>query len=318
MKFAMAAAVISCLVVGYAVAQQDTQTPGATSPAQVRDDAIDRAATGQSDRATTQQGERSPAQITERKSAERYTAGFRGTPNAGGGQVEKHLAGCLLIKNNAEIEINEFAQQQAQNPKVKQFAQQMVQDHKQLSEELQKVAGSSYGTTGSGTRTEYERERETSSTTRLPGSSAAGQPIPPTGTTTATNENVNRNENTNASVTVTTGPNAESGALMQLAEIDKKIVQHCTQALREELQQKAGAEFDECYLGSQIGAHMQMLSALEVIGQESQGELKQVAQQAHGTVQQHLEHAKQLAKELKGASGQAVNQAERPTTRTTQ
>jgi hypothetical protein len=61
---------------------------------------------------------------------------------------------------------------------------------------------------------------------------------------------------------------------------------------------------------------MQSLAALEVISQQ-QGELAQLAQQAQPTVQQHLDHAKQLAKQLEGTS-QAGSQAERQTPPRTQ
>ena len=44
------------------------------------------------------------------------------------------------------------------------------------------------------------------------------------------------------------------------------------------------------------------LAALEVIGQ-SQGQLAQVAKQSQSTVQEHLEKAKQIVKQLDGQSG---------------
>jgi predicted outer membrane protein len=57
----------------------------------------------------------------------------------------------------------------------------------------------------------------------------------------------------------------------------------------------------------QIGAHSQMLAALEVISQQSDGQLQQTAQDAKATVQKHLQHAEDLMKELEASSAQAAN-----------
>jgi len=63
--------------------------------------------------------------------------------------------------------------------------------------------------------------------------------------------------------------------------------------------------------------HIHALAALEVLGQQSQGQLAQVAQQARPKVQQHLDHAKQLMKQLDQQSGGSNDsQAERSSSRT--
>jgi hypothetical protein len=58
-----------------------------------------------------------------------------------------------------------------------------------------------------------------------------------------------------------------------------------------------------------------MLAALEVIEQQGPDQLRQIAQQAQPTVEQHLQHAKQLMKQLEGASP-SRSQAERQPSRT--
>jgi len=290
MRFAVAATVCTCLVAGYALAQQQGN-PGEIKPSQFKKDATDRSATSQNDRSATQQGERSATQ---------RTTGFRGTPaTAGSSQhVEQYLAKCLLAKNQGEVELAELAQQQSENPEVKQFAEMLVKDHSAMVQKLQPLAGGQ-SARGAGQDETYRRENAADAP-RLPGSPAA---------------NPTRTPDDNSSLTVTEPSGAGAGALMQLAAIEKKIQDQCLQAMREELQQKKGAEFDECFVGSQVGGHMQMVAALEVIGQETQGQLQQIAKQAQPKTQQHLEHAKQLAKQLKSSStsqgGQAGRQPER-------
>jgi predicted outer membrane protein len=268
---------------------------------------------GQLDRPRTQQPDRSAIRQADRSQSGRATTQFgqRDAQNVAGAhsqEVENYLAGCLLMKNQAEIEFAEFAQQQSQNPEVKQFAQKLIQDHGQLVQKLQPLAGMfAAGRQGStSTRVDnrqIDAQRDPSDSTRLPGSPGA---------------NARVNEQTNQSLTATTQvqQQGQSGALHQLAQIEKQIGERCKQALKEELQSKNGAEFDKCYVGAMIGSHMQSLAALEVIGQQTQGQLAEVAQQAQPIVQQHLDHAKQLAKQLEGSTRPGAQAERQQPTRT--
>jgi predicted outer membrane protein len=256
-RIAIAAAGVSCLFAGYLLAQQVIDRP--------RENAAERPA-GQADRAARRE----------------YTAQFRGNQPAGmqNQEVQKFLVGCLLSKNKAEVEIGEFAQQQAQNPEVKDFARTMVQDHQKLVQELQQLAGAQ----GTGTT---ERTR---TTTPL---NATGQPDAGTAPATTTRA-------------------AGNSAVDQLLAIENQITERCKQGLRDELQQKQGVEFDKCFIGSQIGGHMQMLAALEVIQQQGPEQLQQVAQNAQPIVQQHLDHAKELFKQLEGQGTAGSRTARQP------
>ena len=262
MRLWIVAAGLSCLLAGYVVAQQVTEREregGARQPGGAGQ------AAGQTDRATSQRRE--------------YTAQFRGAQSTAGNQsqeVERFLANCLLAKNQAEIEIGELAQQQAQTPEVKEFAQKMVQDHRQLVRQLQPVAGNQAAGSGGAS----------------PSLDATGQD--------------------DASRTTATARTADSNsAVNQLIEIERQITERHKEALRDELQQKQGVEFDKCFVGGQIAGHMHMLAALDVLQQQGPEQLQQIAAQAQPKVQEHLDHAKQLMKQLEG--GAATNsQAERP------
>jgi len=272
-----------CMPLGTAVAQQTTsRNPGEPRSAQAQPDATDPAGR------QAQPGRAIPGR-------QPYTANFRGTQtnNAQAGQeVENFLANCLLKNNQAEVEFGQLAQKQAQNPEVKQFAEQMVKDHQQLVQKLQPIAKAQASTQRNAASSLDANAPDGIDRTKLeatggrPGSSATDTTIRPA-----------------------VGGNA---ALNQLAGIEQKINERCQKAFREELQQKSGAEFDECYLGAQIGGHMHMLAALEVISEDTQGPLKQVAEEARPTVQSHLEHAKQLMAQVKTGGRSAT--AERTST----
>jgi predicted outer membrane protein len=300
MHWGVAAAGFMCLVAGSAIAQREAGERAAT---QSRDNISDRPITDQSEPSTQLQQDRV-------RTTQRTRLGERNVQRQAGGQtqeVEKFLAGCLLAKNKAEIEFAQLAQQQSQNPQVKQFAQMLEQDHQKIVQQLEQLAGGQASQTSTRTDSQSQisasgqndAQRQPSDTTRLPGSPGATQ------TTRSQTQ------------TEAYGSQEMTGPIAQLAQIEKQIGERQKQAMLDELQQKSGAEFDKCYVGSQVSSHMQSLAALEVISQQQQGKLAQVAQQAQPTVQQHLDHAKQLAKQLE-SGGQPRSQAERQTPPRTQ
>jgi predicted outer membrane protein len=305
LRFGAVAAGLTCLLLSYAVAQQDTaidKTP------------LDANASGQTDRATTQQTDPSATPTAERavREFDRNRTNYREAQAAAGGQnpmVDHFLANCLLAKNKGEVELSEIAVQKSENAEVKQFAQKMIQDHNKLIEQLQPLAAMQRGA-----KRGASIESRTGDTTALPGSSGARETISPSGTSTDVPPAAVTTETT---ITTNATKTAAGGnAVHQLMQIERKINERCLQMAKDELQQKSGVEFDKCYVGNAIGAHAHALAALEVIGKQGQGQLAQVAQQAQPTVQHHFDHAKQLMKQLETQSNAAGTQAQRESNRT--
>jgi predicted outer membrane protein len=301
-----------------AVAQQATNqnAPGQPRNGQSQTDRDNQVRRGE----RTTQAPAQPGRIQQGRQ-QQYSAAYRGTQAAGGQgpAVDNFFASCLMKKNQGEIELAQLATQQSQNPQVKEFAQMLVKDHQKMGEQLQQIASTSGATSRSSataletttSRTEVGRTepgRAANEATRPPGSPGTDTAAPGRGTR-ETSDLENRTVTEGATTTARQG-GTQDGALMQVASIEEKIADRCHQAMREELQQKTGAEFDECFVGAQVGGHIQLLAALDVLSQESQGQLKQIADEAKPHVQQHLDQAKQLAKQLKGGSGRAT--AQRP------
>jgi predicted outer membrane protein len=269
LKFGFLAASLSCLLTGYVVAQQET----------VREP---------SEAAIEQPDAQNPAGQTDRLKSQRreYTANFRGNRADAGAQtqeIQRYLVGCMLAKNQAEVELSKFAQQQTQSPEVKEFAQMLVQDHGKFIQKLQQLAGDQTTTIGNqpGERTQPAENRE------------------------AVSQNA-------AELNAANRAASSNSAVDQLLTLEKQIVERCAQSARDELQQKQGVEFDKCYVGSQVAGHMQMLAALEVLQEQGPEQIQQIAQEAQPNVQKHLVHAKQILKQLEGA-GPAGTRATRPT-----
>jgi predicted outer membrane protein len=257
---ALKAACVSCLLVaGYAQAQQ-AQQPAA--PGQYGNQNIRRTPSD------PQQADR-PLQGGQSR-----TTHFRG-PNAAGStatnaagedtsrNLDHYIANCLVIKNEAEIKANEFGEARAENPKVKEFARQMINDHRQLVEKLQQL-------------TSMDQAGAAQASTRQPAGAVAAQP--------------------RAAL-------ASNQQYAQLLELDRKITDQCGQLMQQKLGEKQGAEFDKCFMAAQVGNHIHMLAALEVISQDTTGQLQQLTNEAKAKVQQHLQHAEQIAKELESSRG---------------
>ena len=224
-------------MVGYALAQQqDVQEQ--VEPAQYADQN-----TGQPLRERMRDSDR--REIGGRRS----TTYFRGPDAVGANaqsasaEVDQYLANCLSIRNQGEIEMIKFALQKTENAQVRQFAQQLIDDHSQLAQRLSQLTGVNQGQTA-----------------------------------------------------------INNAALNQLLQIDRQIADQCTSLAREKLSQKSGADFDQCFIGAQVGAHIEMLAALTVIADRVGGQLQQVASDARTMVKQHLQQAEQLAKQLESAN----------------
>src|SRR3954447_20673465 len=132
-RFGVGVAALSCLLIGYAGAQQGSSTrpqPGASS------NATDSSASGarQSDRSAAVQSGQDTSQIYGQ------SARTRTATSGNNSEVEHFMANCLLAQNEAEVQLTELAQQQAQNSSVKEFAQKMAQDHRQMIQQLQQIA----------------------------------------------------------------------------------------------------------------------------------------------------------------------------------
>jgi putative membrane protein len=82
------------------------------------------------------------------------------------------------------------------------------------------------------------------------------------------------------------------------SQIGREIDEQCLASLKKELADKSGKEFDACYIGAQIGGHIQMAATLTVISEHTSGQLKEVVSDARPTVDQHLARAKKLMNEL--------------------
>jgi putative membrane protein len=110
----------------------------------------------------------------------------------------------------------------------------------------------------------------------------------------------------------TTAQQARGGQI-DLVELKQKLGQKCLASVRKELESKEGGKFDHCYVGQQIGAHMQMVDTLEVFQEYVSPQLRSVLEEGTTTAKEHLDHAKQLAEKMMDQHATTASRQERET-----
>lgn len=233
-----------------------------------------------------------PRRSNEAQPERRDTAeGARRETSGEASKADAQLAACLIIGNNKEVAMAQFAQQHAQNEGVKEFAQQMIQDHEQFAAELQKFAQQ-------GGYNEQQLAVRAAASERA----TAGQDQP------AADDDAQQRR---AARDPQLDPNDQAAARRQsgnqegvdFVSLKQEIAQQCLETASKALSEKPESEFDKCYITSQVIAHMEMLDTLKVSQKHASPELQAVLQKGEQTTKQHLEHAERLAKQVEKESG---------------
>ena len=207
-----------------------------------------------------------------------------GAPAAGSSdqQIAAVLYGCC----HNEIEIAKLGQSKAQSPEVKQFAEKMIREHTPGCEALKSLAGNLVAA-HSGDTTEHSR----------PGASTA-TPQPRTGTTPPGPEPRFSDE-----IARGTG----SGGSLNWVNILQQVGKECLASTKQELNSKSGTEFDQCFIGQQIGAHMKVVDELKVLKQHASAELREKLEKELQMATSHLKEAKKIAEQMKDRPSERVS-----------
>jgi len=315
-------ALIGLVCIGVAIAQsQPGQTqsgqnqPGQSQPGQIQSGQLQ---PGQS------QANQNPHQSSDLPGRQSQQSSAQ---SGGSSHNDSQLASCLLVDNQNEIALAEFAQQRSQSNEVKQFAQQMVQDHKQMVSKLQQISGvqdyrpetTSTGQSSSQQTAQHSQSQSGASSQSSQGAASQGittqgaasqigqagrdQTSPRTSTTIAGaggGETIGQagSQSQQGARIAGYAPNESSSGQLDLVRLKHELGQKCLQSAQRELSQKNGAEFDRCFVGMQVAKHMEALDTLEVFQNHASSELRSAISEAIPTVQRHLEHAKQMEKTL--------------------
>jgi predicted outer membrane protein len=197
---------------------------------------------------------------------------------------DRILATWLVIDNENVVALSRLAQERGSNEEVKQFAKRMIEDHQQMITKLHPGTGA--GATGTGAP----------GTTGRSGDNPAGG----TGHPTAGGKGQGHEPR---EASGQRDPARGEGGSLDIVQLKRELGQRCQSSARRELESKQGAEFDKCFMLMQVGAHVHAVDTMEVFKNHATGQLRQTITDALPTVQQHLDHAKRIAKSLEGAAG---------------
>ena len=219
-------------------------------------------------------GARSPSGATEtqpRAQTQSQAAPGGQAQASQGGALQKHIAVCLILGNQEEAALGQFAQDRAQHDQVKQFAQMMAEEHQQANAKIQQAVPQLASMDLKLTATEGNA------------GSAPGQ---------GTRDNQRQSA---------TG--AQAGGQDQMVQFAKQVKQECLNLTQAELGRKQGAEFDKCYIAQQIVAHTGMLAHLRASQQHVSNELQPIIQEGTKMTEHHLAQARQIMEQLENEGG---------------
>ena len=212
--------------------------------------------------------------------------------------IEAKLAGWLATCNQVEIEVSQLAAQKASDPAVKQFAQEMVEAHTQLNAQLAQFLPP-------GERRLQTRAAGSADRAGTPGQSDLRRPAGAQRETDLADAQRETNLNDR---TQTPAQRAGGDPLQEIAATAARKSAEMTTSL---LGEKQGKEFDMCYSGWQVFAHINFVSELEAMEGHGSEQFQQVVMKATQATKGHLEEAKQLAEKI----GSSTDPAERVTRR---
>jgi hypothetical protein len=81
-------------------------------------------------------------------------------------------------------------------------------------------------------------------------------------------------------------------------EAQRRIGEQCLQSAQKEMADKKGADFDKCYIGAMIVKHQEMLSTQKALREYVTPDLQKMIDNQMQVTMDHLDHAKQLMKQL--------------------
>jgi predicted outer membrane protein len=212
------------------------------------------------------------------------------------------FARWLILDNQNEIELAKLAEQKATDSQVKAFAQQLIQDHQLMIDQLTRYAGesteprASTAPAGDAART-VEPARNPNNPIRTeiarePARAASGQSGP--------------ERRTAARVTDQGLIPGQAPQQTGMLGLKQELAEECRNSAMQELGHKEGKAFDECFIGMQLAGHMMAINTMKVFERHASDEMKQTIAEGVKTAQGHLHTAQKLILKETGQDAQDV------------
>jgi predicted outer membrane protein len=228
--------------------------------------------------------------------------------------IERFQANALLAKSADEIQFCQYAVEHAKADQVRQFALQMIDEHRELSRRLERlvppVADSSIAAPRAGQVSQNKAASDANLPLAAPSQAPAVEPAlaapaPEPMHLDATQDLRPRPPASSDASAVASrglwnarrGSDVANGIVEQLSAIDRRIESGETKMMRELIEQKSGTEFDEAFMSAETSGLIETITDLEVVQQEAVGPLRQIAQQSLPNAERHLQLAQRMMQE---------------------
>ena len=223
----------------------------------------------------------------ERTAVENKNERTSATPDA---TLDNQLAHCLAIDNWVEIEVAKFAAGKAQSDEAKRFAETVQKEHLQFVTRLKEVEPKIDAFLSRDAK-HADRKSDLNQGNVDPTAKEAGRerqvnPLP-----VGQQADSRRELNGSANRESLARENADGSPMLK---IKQEVAETCVGTITQELETKSAAEFDRCFLGYQVGAHLRMLDTLKVFERHASPGLAKTIGEATEMTQEHLVQAKKL------------------------
>ena len=189
-------------------------------------------------------------------------------------QCRQMTARCLLLGDQEQVLLGEFAVERAQSPEVKQFAQSMVKSHNEFIAKLERFAPGAWTTDDLKKRAYAVQMEIQGGKGTLPAAADS-------------DENASK----------ATGAGSQDMA-RAMAAMQQKMAENCLAYTQAELAQVDKDKFDKAYIGQQIFNHVATLAKLRTIASHVSGELRPIIEAQEAAARAHLDEAKNICKQL--------------------
>jgi predicted outer membrane protein len=191
----------------------------------------------------------------------------RGNRAQSGDRFDSHVADCLILGNQEEVALLKFGMERTKNEKVKELAQSMIKDHEKAISELREFGSPQHANDELTAYKGEGRDVATREARKVPADAADDT-------------------------------EGQGGLLARMHRMAKRAHEQCLVLSRENLTKYEGHEFDQAFLGQQLGAHIGMLAKLKAAQEETSGELSQWTGKAQETTKKHKDHLETLMNDL--------------------
>jgi predicted outer membrane protein len=210
-------------------------------------------------------------QVPDQAGQANRQAGRRGRQGeTAGNRFDSHVADCLILGNQEEIALLKFGMERTKSDQVKELAQSMIKDHEKAISELREFASPQHANVE--LTADESSGRDVASTREARKVPAEADNAPAQG--------------------------GQNNLLSKMHRMAKRSHEQCLTLSREELSKYKGHEFDQAFLGQQLGAHIGMLAKLKAAQEETSGELSSWTGKAQETTKKHKDHLEKLMNDL--------------------